>query len=67
MAKCKGVLFEDIGVDDALIETIDLHGDDFMAIAAYIHRKYNVRPSEDKYRLGMTIRDWAKLICNEGQ
>ena len=64
VAKCKGMLPTDIDLDDAVVEDIGLHGDDFMAIAAYLHRHYAVRPPRDAYRTGMTIKGWAKVISN---
>ncbi|MCL6682883.1 acyl carrier protein [Sphingomonas alba] len=64
VAKCKGVLPADIGLDDPVVEDIGLHGDDFTEIAAYLHGHYDVRPPLNVYKAGMTIKDWAKIISD---
>jgi hypothetical protein len=63
VAKCKGTLPDAIGTDVPLIEEIGLHGDDFIAVAAYVHRKYNVRPRKDAYGVNLTIEEWARIVA----
>jgi len=62
VAKCKGTTPDAISSDVPLVEAIGLHGDDFMAVAAYVHRKYHVRPRKDAYGPDLTIDEWARII-----
>lgn len=62
VAKCKAADPDTISTEEPIVEGIGLHGDDFMQIAAYLHRKYNVRPAKGAYKAGMTIKQWAETI-----
>ena len=62
VAKCKGVAPAEIPTDSPLVEVVGLHGDDFMAVAAYIHRECKVRPRKDAYGAGVTVKEWARII-----
>lgn len=64
VAKCKGQPPTEIGLNDAVVEDIGLHGDDFTEIAAYLHSHYGVRPDPASYKSGMTIREWAEIISD---
>lgn len=63
VAKCKGTTPNAISTDAPLVEVLGLHGDDFMAVAAYLHRKYQVRPRTDAYGAELTIDEWARIIA----
>jgi len=62
VARCKGTTPDLIDVNDPLIEVIGLHGDDLMAVAAYVHRKYAVYPRKDAYGAGLTVKEWARIM-----
>ena len=66
-AKCKGTTPDAISTKVPLVEEIGLHGDDFIAVAAYMHRKYQVRARKDAYGAHLTIDAWATIIaeCEE--
>ncbi|VWX56826.1 hypothetical protein [Sphingorhabdus sp. 109] len=65
VSKCKGTSPGDIRRDVPLVEEIRLHGDDFMALADFLHRTYKVRPARNSYVANMTIQQWAQVIWDE--
>lgn len=62
VAKCKGVAPDAIPTDSPLFKVVGLHGDDFIAVAAYIHRECKVRPRKDAYGAGLTVSEWARIV-----